>query len=160
MNVGDKIHFGRAHGEKTLGEVVKVNRSRVKVKQLEARGTMKDYPIGTVWTVPFSLCSPADGAVPSTEPSVASFVAKARNKARAPAPPTGPTRPDAEIMLDIQRCYNGLSPENLSCDGEASRAHINATYRRLHARLHALFAELGREVSEGEAFQVALTRSA
>lgn len=57
MRVGDKVMFGRRFGEKTLGEVVKVNRTRVKVKQLEARGTMRDYPIGTVWTVPFALCS-------------------------------------------------------------------------------------------------------
>ena len=145
MNVGDKIHFGRSHGEKTLGEVVKVNRTRVKVKQLEARGTMKDHPVGTIWTVPFALCSPLDGAV---QPRTATPTATPR-----------PKRSEAEILIDISRCYSGLSPENLSCDGEASRAHINATYRRLHAQLRALFAELGRKVPEHEAY-MSHTRSA
>lgn len=64
MRVGQRVYFGRSHGEKTLGEVVKVNPAKVKVKQLEARGTMRDYPVGTVWTVPATLCTPAEGGVP------------------------------------------------------------------------------------------------
>ena len=27
-------------------------------------------------------------------------------------------------MADISACYSNLSPENLTCDGEASRAHV------------------------------------
>ena len=59
-----KVYFGRTHGERTLGEVIKVNPSKLKIRQLEARGTMRDYPVGTVWTVPASLCSPAEAGVP------------------------------------------------------------------------------------------------
>ena len=36
--VGMKIYFGRANGEKTLGEIVKVNSKNLKVRQLEQRG--------------------------------------------------------------------------------------------------------------------------
>lgn len=68
MKVGMKIYFGRTHGESTLGEVVKVNPSKVKVRQLEARGTMRAYPVGTVWTVPASLCALAGEGKPAPVP--------------------------------------------------------------------------------------------
>lgn len=69
MKVGQRVYFGRNHGERTLGEVVKVNPSKCKVRQLEARGTMRDYAVGTVWTVPASLCTLApEGATPVALP--------------------------------------------------------------------------------------------
>jgi len=61
FSVGDKVYFGRSHGEKTLGTVVKVNPKRIKVRQDEARGTMRSYRVGTVWTVPPTLCSKVTG---------------------------------------------------------------------------------------------------
>jgi len=61
------------------------------------------------------------------------------------------TRTENEIMLNINGCYNNLSPENLSCDGEASRAHMGRTGSHLNRMLKALFAEIGRTVSEDEA---------
>jgi hypothetical protein len=68
--VGMQVLFGRIHGEKTLGEIVKVNPKKFKVKQLEGRGSFRDYPVGTIWTVPAALCSvvTAEGSV---RPSVA-----------------------------------------------------------------------------------------
>ncbi len=58
--VGQRVMFGRTNGEKTMGVIVKVNPKKFKVKQLEGRGSFRDYPEGTVWTVPASLCSPVD----------------------------------------------------------------------------------------------------
>lgn len=58
--VGDKVMFGRKQGEKTLGAVIEVNRTRAKIKQLESRGVYRDHQIGTVWAVPFSLLSRVD----------------------------------------------------------------------------------------------------
>ena len=55
LKVGQVVYFGRSHGEKTKGEIVKVNRVACKVKQLEQRGTYRDYPAGSLWTVPFGL---------------------------------------------------------------------------------------------------------
>lgn len=55
------------------------------------------------------------------------------------------------IMLEIGEVYAGLSPENLTCDGEASNAHVVATSRKLFTRLAELEKELGHKVSEGEA---------
>jgi hypothetical protein len=72
FNVGQRVLFGRAYGEQTLGEVVKVNRATVKVRQLEARGTMRSYLVGTLWTVPTQFITPAPaGAQPSEVKAVA-----------------------------------------------------------------------------------------
>jgi hypothetical protein len=56
------------------------------------------------------------------------------------------------LMEEILDCYGGLSPENLSCDGEASRAHIQQKSRELNGRLEVAFRQLGRRVSETEAY--------
>jgi len=64
FKIGDKVLFGRNQGEQTLGTVVKVNPSKIKVRQDESRGTMRTYAVGTVWTVPPALCRLADGKTP------------------------------------------------------------------------------------------------
>lgn len=68
--VNDKVIFGRNKGEKTLGQIVKVGRSRYQIKQLESRGTMRAYPIGTVWTVAPSLVTRADDHAPVARPTI------------------------------------------------------------------------------------------
>lgn len=50
--VGMEVWFGRTNGERTKGTVLKCNPKKAKVRQGEARG---QHPIGTVWTVPYSL---------------------------------------------------------------------------------------------------------
>lgn len=137
--VGMRVLFGRGNGEQTEGEIVKVNGVKCKVKQMEARGTMKSYPVGTVWTVPASLMTPVGGTKVSA-PVV------------APTVPAKPKRPDADIMRDIQGCYAQLSPENLTCDGECSRHETTRRAAAIHARLRELFAEIGRKVTEDEAY--------
>lgn len=57
--VGMQVYFGRSNGEQTLGKIVKINPKKFKVEQLESRGTRKSHNVGTVWTVPPSLCTPA-----------------------------------------------------------------------------------------------------
>ena len=59
FKIGDKVIFGRKHGETTLGTVMKINPKRLKIRQDESRGTMRNYRVGTVWTVPPSLCAKA-----------------------------------------------------------------------------------------------------
>lgn len=53
--VGQEVLFGRENGEKTRGRVVKVNPTRLKIEQLEARG---GHAIGTKWNVPPKFVSP------------------------------------------------------------------------------------------------------
>jgi hypothetical protein len=138
FKVGDRVMFGRSHGEKTLGEVVKVNQKSLKVKTLEARGTKRAHRIGGVWRVPHTLCTlvTVDGK---------EFV--------DPTPTRLVKRPEAEIMRDIMGIYCALSPENLHCDGEISRTAAARKERRLRSQLRGCFAELGRKVKEGEAFE-------
>lgn len=81
--VGMKVYFGRSHGEKTLGEIVKINPQKAKVRQLEDRGSIRDYPIGTVWTVPYTLMSPAN---PSAVPAPS-----------APSAPSAPVAPRLNV---------------------------------------------------------------
>jgi hypothetical protein len=147
---GDTVYFGRSFGEKTLGEVVKVNRVKVKVKQLESRGTFKSHPVGTIWTVPVSLLSKHDGTPPRMpvenhlhEDTAGALQQLLGNVAK---------RPEAEILVEIRRIYAGLSPENLHCDGEISRSAAARRGAALNKRLRECFKELGRTVSEGEAF--------
>lgn len=62
--VGMKVQFGRKNGEQTIGEIIKVNSKRCKVRTLSARGSNGRSPAGAVWTVPFSLLTPFKGEVP------------------------------------------------------------------------------------------------
>lgn len=136
ISKGDRVFFGRTNGEQTLGEVVKVNRVKVKVKQLDSRGTYRSYPVGTVWTVPVSLLRRADGV------------------AATPEPPK-PKRAEDVVMNEIRGIYCQLSPENLTCDGELSRTAVRRRSAALNRALRACFQELGRRVSESEAYRVA-----
>ncbi len=134
--VGMVVNFGRSQGEQTLGRIVKINSVKCKVEQLESRGTLKAYPVGTLWTVPVSLLTPVGGSTTTPVKPVAS-----------------PKRPDAEIMTEILSCYSRLSPENLSCDGMLSRSAMARASAQLNAKLRELFKEIGRKVSEDEAYR-------
>lgn len=143
MKKGDRGYFGRRRGEKTLGEIVKVNRKTVKVRQLESRGTLKDHPVGTVWTVPHALWTPEDAGRPAYSTP-------------RPAPAPTPKRPDAEILADLRSVDCALSPENLTCDGELSRSAVRRRYSELKRRERALLAELGRKPTSSELYGDAL----
>lgn len=121
-HVGQKVKFGRPNGEKTLGEVVKVNRTRAKIRQLEARGTKRVRAEG-VWNVPFSLIEPADG-----------------EKSK-------PRRSREEILAELRRIEGRLSPENLFMDGLRSRTAARREERELNRQRAVLVRELGGEPS-------------
>ena len=131
FKVGDKVVFGRPNGEQTEGTVVKVNPSKLKVRTDEDRGFARTRPEGTIWGVPPNLCRKV---------SVSVIVAPK------------PKRTDAEILRDIKGIFCQLSPENLHCDGEISRAAAARKEALLRAQLRNLEAEIGRRVSEDEAF--------
>tara|TARA_Y100000310_G_scaffold209423_1_gene210029 strand:- start:4538 stop:4993 length:456 start_codon:yes stop_codon:yes gene_type:complete len=140
FKVGDKVRFGRDNGEQSLGEVVKVNRKSLKVKLLEPRGRYKAHRVGGVWRCPPSLCTLVDG---EAEESTAMFPPKKAASGKT----------TEELMRAIDIVYCALSPENLTCDGELSRTASMHRYRSLKRQLRALFAEIGREVSEGECYR-------
>jgi len=155
--VGIKVMFGRGNGEKTLGEVVKVNPTKAKVKTLEARGNGRGSDVGTVWTVPYSLMEPAgvafiDAVNALPPPSLGGLMVKGSEDlpmAYNEFMPQG----DRCIMEAIVDTYNRLSPEWLTCDGELPRSQVMAKKGQLERRLKALFQALGRPVSESVAYQ-------
>lgn len=59
-------------------------------------------------------------------------------------------RTEAEIIRDLQRIECALSPENLHCDGEITRAQARIKERALVAQRAKLVKELGREPSDRE----------
>ena len=64
-HIGMKVYFGRPNGEKTLGEIVKINTRNFKVRTLESRGQYRHHSQGGAWTVPPSLCAPAEEGRPA-----------------------------------------------------------------------------------------------
>lgn len=143
--VGMKVMFGRPNGEKTLGEVVKVNPSKAKVKTLEGRGAGRGSDVGTVWTVPYSLMTPAGVA----------FIDElnSRDPAELPLPYNKFNHGDNLIIEAIVDTYNRLSPEWLTADGERPMSQVVALRNTLNHRLKHLFMALGRPVSETVAYK-------
>ena len=61
-------------------------------------------------------------------------------------------RSEKEILNDFAGLACRLSPENLCCDGEISRAEVNRRLRQIQKEWKALEKELGRTVSEDQAY--------
>lgn len=140
-HVGMKVVFGRGNGEQTLGEIIKVNPSKAKVKTLESRGNGRGSMVGAVWTVPYSLMKPADGqTAPQADPADAPL-------------PVYMNYGDARIMEAIIDCYTRLSPEYLTADGERPMNEVVRLRNSLNLRLSHLFKALGRPVGESAAYQ-------
>jgi len=183
FNIGDKVMFGRSHGEQTEGTVVGTVRSRTpkyKVRHDVARGV---HQVGSVWTVPESLMRSSTVAAPVLKYTIGqrvtvlyfrnTFVGKItdympniqkyevfaggstlRYKEDEIQPFTG-KRTEAEILKDFRSAYCQMSPENLWQDGEASRSHVRARTAELNRWIRELTTELGRKVSEDEAYRAA-----
>jgi hypothetical protein len=211
LSVGLKVIFGNGRGEKTLGEIVKINRTRAKVKTLEARGVRRVSGTGAVWTVPFPLITkaPSDAKPQEKAPKAAVgvrdytrfaadfakgdrvwFVGRAGKKivgtvirvskktcsvdpddkrvpywrvppsmlrregesAQGWSPVKAPKAPrsDVEILNDLRSIEAGLSPENLTCDGELSIYQARRRASKLNAQKKALIKELGRTPTDAE----------
>jgi len=203
FNVGDRVYFGRTNGEKSLGEVVKVNLKSLKVKLLEERGSRRSYAVGGTWRVPPSLCTLADGDCPADRPAavpslfkvgdsvwfegsvrtstnlgpqdhrlekglVNGVVTKVNSNGTCEifgvnyGPNTrtvnasdmslAAPRSEETIRKSFHAVYGALSPENLTCDGEASRSEVRRKSAVLNRALRALAEENGRLIPEGESY--------
>jgi hypothetical protein len=157
--VGMEVIFGRGNGEQTRGVIVKINRAKAKVRTLENRGVRSQA--GTEWGVPYSLMRPANSGVAfldelNSRPPL-NIEPKDFAKQADPADAPIPHHPfqnavEVKILEAINIVYNHLSPENLTCDGEASMAFVNQKRTKLNRQLRGLFVALGREVSEKAVF--------
>jgi len=149
-HVGMEVFFGRGNGEQTRGVIEKLNRVKAKVRTLESRGSRSQS--GTVWGVPYSLMRPVTPGQVPLDASPHPFV-KASNPADDPISYSFFQDGVEQLLLEaINAVYNGLSPENLTCDGEATMTQINQKRIKLNRQLRGLFTAFGREVSEKVAF--------
>jgi hypothetical protein len=155
-----RVVFGRGNGEKTIGEIVKINPAKAKVKTLEARGNGRGSVPGTVWNVPYELMSP-EGVAMIDELNSRKPVSFFPQGQAAIVDPSDLPLPYSEFIQYGDRCimeaivdtYNRLSPEFLTADGERPVGQVVALRNKLNARLRALFQALGRPVSEAVAYQ-------
>ena len=63
--IGMTVSFGKGRGAQTKAKVLKVNDKKAKVQTLEQRNS---HPVGSVWTVPYSLLTAATPCVPQEAP--------------------------------------------------------------------------------------------
>lgn len=133
--IGMEVMFGRTHGEKTRGKIVKLNSKKAKIEILEDRG--RRSKLGTIWGVPYHMIEAADHSLPAVEAIVYS-----------------PFQPgvDQHILSAILCCYSGLSPENLHCDGERPISQVRVIHLKLKKQLRHLLQAYGREVNEEEIY--------
>lgn len=142
------IEFGRENGQKTRGQVIKLNPKMAKVKTFEARGQKSGE--GAIWNVGYGLMTEVkDLTMPMPTVEAVRF-----NPADADYPynrfaPYG----DICIMEAIVDTYNRLSPEWLTADGERPISQVHALRGNLQRKLDYLFKALGRPVSESVAYK-------
>ena len=141
--IGMVVEFGRENGEKTRGVIVSINPKKAKVKTLEARGRGRGGVAGAEWGVPYSMMTAVDSNVAATikDPADEAFPYSRFSDYS-----------DNCIMEAIVDCYNRLSPEWLTADGERPAYQIHALRGKLENNLAHLFKALGRPVSETVAF--------
>jgi hypothetical protein len=143
--VGMKVAFGRQNGDQTLGEIIKVNPTKAKVRTLESRGNGRGSMVGSVWSVPYSMMT-----IVSSEGGVVPVV---KDPSDDPVVYSRFNHGDNLIMEAIVDTYGCLSPEYLTADGERPMYQVNALRNKLNTRLRHLFGALGRPVSESVAYK-------
>ena len=137
--IGMRVRFGNPNGEKTVGEIVKLNPKNAKIKTLEKRGN-RNYS-GETWNVSYSLLYPATGDIVQ------------HNAVDSPIKYNQFDPPEDQLILEaILQCHIALSPECLTGDGELPRNVIQQRYRELTLKLTRLQEAYGRPVSESVAW--------
>lgn len=126
-NIGDRASFTSKTGRVVTGTVTRVNTKTVTLERCDdgSRG----------YRVPPAMLRAAAAAAP------------------APTAAAAPRRDEDAVMRDIVNAYSDLSPENLTCDGELTRAQAAVRRTAVHRRLADLQRELGRRVSEDQAWE-------
>lgn len=135
LQVGMKVYFGRDDGEKTLGEIVKLNRVKAKVKTLETRGSGRGSGVGTIWGVPYTMITPAD--------SQNTFTPKEKLR-------YNPDNKIENLIIEaIMLCQAQLEPDNLVSDNDRVV---------LQRQLNGLNKAFGRELDITEIIDWSISR--
>lgn len=141
VKVGMQVSFGRHEWDQTSCKVIKCNAVKCKVATTAGRGK---HPAGSIWNVPYSMLNRVDAGGKTIMPEP---------KPKEPITYNVFMPHEDKLMMEaILSIYGHLSPENLTCDGEASRGHIRMKSMELNRKLKYLIAALGYDVSEEDAY--------
>lgn len=143
--LGMTVVFGRENGEQTEGVIIKINFKTAKVRTTEARG---HRDAGRPWNVAWSLCHPCN-TINTTATVVNTPVALPKPKLKFNEFDTVKNT----ILDAILQLYCNLSPENISCDGEAPMSVVRQRSMQYNTQLKHLFNALGQNVSETEIYE-------
>jgi hypothetical protein len=148
FTIGQIVLFGTPNGERTKGEIIKINRVALKIKQLEQRNSK---PAGTIWRVPQSLVYSLDAPDQPIAPKEAHNVHTDVSSNEMPSL-MWILQHEHELYL-MGAVYSNLSPENLSCDGECSPTEVRRRRAFNETRLKLITNLLGRTMDEDTCYE-------
>lgn len=144
LTINQTVTFPDTKGSTLEGTVHKMNPKKCQVKL--TKGNHR-FQAGIIINVPYSLLGTDDygqGVVAPRVPVVA-----------APFTPSEWwVRDSAHELMILDGLFNELSPENLCCDGEASRFYIVQKRRDIERRMQAVFVLLGQEIDESQHYEI------
>ena len=152
LSIGTEI-TANSRGQIITGKVEKINRTTCLIT---VTGGNTRFKVGGKVKCPFSIITVpfkcGDRGVELTN-----YVASGNGGQPMPPVDKPPVVVDkwwiqanANLLVLLGGVFNDLSPENLSCDGEASRASINHRLRIINMRRHAINTLIGRNIDEIE----------
>ncbi len=144
--IGQYVRFGRAQGAKTLGQIIKMNPTKAKIKIVGTRGSGRGSTIGSVWNVPYGMLCLAPIAGARAVPIDKYVEGKLKYSLFQP-------QSDIYIIQAIASVFSELSPENLTQDGELRGTTLSKKKAALNRKLKGLFEAIGRELTESEVYE-------
>jgi hypothetical protein len=153
LSIGTEI-TADSRGQIITGKVEKINRTTCLIT---VTGGNTRFKIGGKVKCPFSIITVpfkcGDRGIELTN-----FVASGSVIAPTSKPPFVAdkwwVRSNANLLVLLGAVFSDLSPENLSCDGEASAAWINRRRREINARYTNICNLIGRDIDETEYYDI------
>lgn len=134
--IGMEVFFGKGNGQQTKGKIVKLNKTTAGVKTEEGRGVRG---AGAIWRVSYSLLS--TGNADNITPPIIELVYNEYQD-----------KMEQLVLEAIACCYDKLSPENISADGEIPINIVMQRRKEIDKKLEGLFQALGKRVGEYAVF--------
>ena len=150
LSIGTEI-TANSRGHIITGKVTKINRTTCAIT---VTGGNTRFPIGSDVKCPFSIIT---APFKCGDRGMELTVQVASGNGGQPMPPVDkpPVVVDkwwiqghANLLVLLGSVFNDLSPENLTCDGEASAAWINRRRREINVRYTAICNLLGMNLDE------------
>lgn len=153
LSIGTEI-TANSRGQIITGKVEKINRTTCLIT---VTGGNTRFRVGGKVKCPFSIitvpfrCGDRGVELDSTTAQLNDML---DNTNTAPKTTFTPDKwwiqDNANLLVILGSVFSSLSPENLTCDGEASKASINLRFRQLQTRKAAICNLIGRDIDETE----------